>query len=175
MATDMNRTMYDESAHPTELAYVLERVKEEHAELRAKVAQLESAMKVLQSEWSAESAAKIVTMAEAFAAQCEAHAKWEDTELMPFLSVYYLEHGGPEISTSVWMMEKDHELAFEFLRSFLQRVKENPYHMDRQMWKSAALHLTQACYIYREHFELEEQVIFSSAFKMLDDIDYLFS
>ncbi|WP_274363361.1 hemerythrin domain-containing protein [Paenibacillus thermotolerans] len=175
MATDMNRTMYDESAHPTELAYALERVREEHAELRAKVAELETAIKIFQTAWSVALATKIVAMAETFSKQCEAHARWEDTELMPFLSVYYLDHGGPEISTSVWMMEKDHELAYEFLRSFLQRAKEIPNRQDRQLWKSAILQLSQACYIYKEHFELEEQVIFSSAFKMLDEIDYLFS
>jgi regulator of cell morphogenesis and NO signaling len=175
MATDKNCTIYDHSAHPTELAYALERVKQEHIALREQVDELETCLNNVSRTYDLELAKKIVSLAKVFSQACDEHASWEEKELLPYVEDYYRMNGGPEIATSAWMMEKDHELASEFLRLFMDKADRLPQDFDMEEWKKISAHLLQACYIYKDHFELEEQVLFSSAFLLLDEIDYMFS
>ncbi|WP_166242688.1 hemerythrin domain-containing protein [Paenibacillus turpanensis] len=172
-------TAYEHSAHPTELAYALERLKEEHHVLRQGLQALKTFAKQTGAAVTpVEGFRKLMELMQqtgAFMLKLERHAEWEENELFPLISEYYHRHSGPSIAPSIWMMEKDHELASQFVRSFTEEANKITLPADQRAVKRATDHLIQACYIFGEHFDLEEEVIFAPAEQILMDIDYLFS
>ncbi|UVI27547.1 hemerythrin domain-containing protein [Paenibacillus spongiae] len=117
--------------------------------------------------------------------ELDRHAKWEDQELFPIVMNYFNKKIEPTIMPSIWVLEKDHELALQFFDSFLElsgsmlsRLKRGAERYDIQMagqLKQATDHLTQGCLILKGHFHMEEELLFPLMSEILTDIDYLFS
>lgn len=114
--------------------------------------------------------------------QLERHSRWEDKELFPYFSRYYKLKMEPTIMPSLWVLEKDHELALQFFASFLQAsnslmglmvVEELGASLSEV--KHSCDDLTQGCLILTSHFQMEEELIYPMAEEILTDMDYLFS
>lgn len=122
-------------------------------------------------------------------ADLEQHAKWEDEELFPAVMHYFKRRMEPTMMPSMWVLEKDHELALQFFDSFMELScsiladlqqdgsgnAADSYYDFFDVLKRAADHLTQACLILQGHFHMEEEFLFPLAEEILTDIDYLFS
>ena len=99
------------------------------------------------------------------------HAEWEEKELFPTLMTYTNLHNGPSIIPSIWVLEKEHDLAKQFIQPFLNICvkiffEENAaILLDLQIQaqiNSAVTDLRQACIILQEHFRMEEDLIKTS-------------
>lgn len=114
------------------------------------------------------------------------HSKWEDEELFPTFSRYYRRTTTEQtLLPSLWVLEKDHELALQFFESFLQlsltliaplTLKQTG--IDPSLFeklKESCDHLTQGCLVLNGHFQMEEEIIFPLFEQILTDMDYFFS
>lgn len=126
--------------------------------------------------------AELRTQAGSLLELLERHSAWEDEEVFPFFSRYYKLKMEPTIMPSLWVLEKDHELAVQFFESFLQAAGAliGLMGVDAQATaltevKQSCDDLTQGCLILTSHFEMEEELIYPMAEDILTDMDYLFS
>lgn len=125
------------------------------------------------------------TKAKLLLQELDSHSTWEDDEVFPLLSRYYKMKLEPTILPSLWVLEKDHELALQFFESFL--LTSNELHamllLDssrqetkfKEKMKACCDYLTQGCLILTSHFQMEEELIYPLAEEILTDMDYLFS
>ncbi|MFE5323970.1 hemerythrin domain-containing protein [Paenibacillus sp. NPDC056579] len=171
--------MKSESAHVTELSALVDRLKEEHAELMQVLDEMEQ--QSVQAEQETDKSRAIGSLlhlrlwATAFQEELQKHSDWEERELYPFLNVYFHKHNKPSIVPSLWMLEKEHELAMDNMNSFFRAVHALRPDSDAMLIKRAAAYLTHSCRIMKEHLEKEQQFIFPLTDRALTDIDFLFS
>ncbi|MFB9324868.1 hemerythrin domain-containing protein [Paenibacillus aurantiacus] len=163
-----------------------QRLQREHEQLKDRCGALCELSRRAASSTSLIEAAPLLselrTQAASLLALLERHSTWEDGELFPFFSRYYKLKMEPTIMPSLWVLEKDHELAVQFFESFLQKSDAliGLLSMDTQGAKLTEVKqscddLTQGCLILTSHFEMEEELIYPMAEDILTDMDYLFS
>ncbi|WP_281883605.1 hemerythrin domain-containing protein [Paenibacillus sp. YYML68] len=164
--------------HVTGLFAAVQRLQNEHAyilelleEMEVQAVQIGKASTTAQ-DWSRLQHLRLWTIG--VMQELEAHAKWEDGVLLPFLVSYFHLQESPSLAPSLWMMEKEHELAVEYVECFMREFhKLRPASSRERMWKTASL-LLQACYILKSHIEKEEKLVFPLVEQVLTDVDYLF-
>lgn len=159
----------------TAISEGLERLKQEHGELKQVLMEMEKQAKQVESAperfGALQSLLNLRLWALAFREELERHSNWEELELFPFLTSYIERKMSPSILPSFWSLEKDHELADEHMQAFLRSVhllKANPEAMG---YNQAAAYLIQACHILQEHLTKEEQLVFPLTQQVLDDIN----
>jgi iron-sulfur cluster repair protein YtfE (RIC family) len=112
------------------------------------------------------------------------HSVWEEEELFPILMHYSHKKIEPTIMPSLWVLEKDHELAVQYIESFVQASSALLHTLRLEPLSGADLQremkggcdcLTQGCFILTAHFQMEEELLFPLAEDILTDMDYLFS
>jgi hemerythrin-like domain-containing protein len=166
-------------AHMTALSEALERLKQEHGELKLVLQEMEK--QAIQVETSTDKQGSLQSLLHlrlwtlAFREELERHSNWEEKELFPFLNAYFNSNMSPSMVPSFWTIEKDHELADEYMQSFLRAVhmlKANPAAMSINQ---AAAYLVHACRILQEHLAKEEELVFPLTEQVLSDMDCLFS
>ncbi|MDQ1909910.1 hemerythrin domain-containing protein [Paenibacillus sp. GD4] len=155
----MNREQF----HPTHLTYAFERLRNEHIFLFDAIQQLETAAKRLgKLENEEEYFAKLVVLKEQtlnLMAELDGHSVWEDNELFPLLTEYFQLPNRPDTSTSLWMLEHEHELANTFFRYFLEEADKCLAGRKRPMLPRLTDHLMQACRLVKEHLLTEEETV----------------
>lgn len=155
------------------------RLKEEHDSLTEQLADIQAAAKSLYEENDparSRIALKILKLRMAdFINQLHDHSVWEEREVFPVIDLYFRRLMKPSITPSIWVMEKEHELADLFVNSFMESVDALPEISTMEQNRGSVAHLVQACLILSEHFELEEELIFPLANEMLTEIDYFYS
>ncbi|MGR7943854.1 MULTISPECIES: hemerythrin domain-containing protein [unclassified Paenibacillus] len=178
-----------DSARPSAFMQLAIRLQEEHEQLKLKCSLLSelSAQTAARhgAEGSLRSLKELRAKAEELLLDLSCHAKWEDEELFPIFTRYYKRKEEPTILPSMWVLEKDHELAVQFFESFLQTSrtligllqleKGRPDAALMKLLKEGCDQLTQGCLILTGHFQMEEELIFPLADDILTDMDYLFS
>lgn len=180
----------NDSARPSAFMQLAIRLQTEHEQLKASCVSL--------GELSARTASsngdygtmqmlkELRAKAEGLLQELERHSNWEDEELFPVFSHYFKQKEEPTMLPSMWVLEKDHELALQFFESFLQSSRtligmmmlergRRPDERLMRMLKDGCDHLTQGCLILTAHFQMEEELIFPMAEEILTDLDYLFS
>lgn len=169
----------DYAAHPTQFLTIIERLKEEHEAMQLQLAEIRTMAGALYNETDcSKGLCKLVELQDRITVlvdELDAHAQWEEQELYPVLKTYFNRYLMPSITPSIWVMEKDHELAKLFVQSFIDGVNGAQAPIDQAFLKEMASQLIQACLILLEHFNLEEELVFPLADQLLTDIDYLFS
>ncbi|NHN33623.1 hemerythrin domain-containing protein [Paenibacillus agricola] len=166
-------------AHMTALSEALERLKQEHGELKLVLQEMEK--QATQVELSNDKLGSMQSLLHlrlwtlAFREELERHSNWEEAELFPFLNAYFNSNMAPTMIPSFWTIEKDHELADEYMQSFLRAVHKLKANPEAMSLNQAAAYLVQACRILQEHFVKEEELVFPLTEQVLTDIDCLFS
>ncbi|UUZ85044.1 hemerythrin domain-containing protein [Paenibacillus sp. P26] len=89
----------------------------------------------------------------------EVHWGWEETTFYPLLQKYFALDKGPSIMPSIWVLERDHELAAASLEAFLGLLEEMTYPPAFEIMGKLAKQLIQACQILRSHLDTEEELI----------------
>lgn len=97
-----------------------------------------------------------------FLHRLDEHAGWQKRELFPWLETYCNARMAPSIQPSIWVMQKDRELAELFVRSFLECVDSRDKQGQLRIGECLA-HLVQACRMLQEHLSVEEEVVFPMA------------
>ncbi|MCM3630448.1 hemerythrin domain-containing protein [Paenibacillus glycanilyticus] len=122
--------------------------------------------------------------AEALLGELQRHSQWEEDELFPVLMHYSHKKIEPTIMPSLWVLEKDHELAVLYIESFIRASSTLLHAWRLEPISGADLQsglkegcdcLTQGCFILTAHFQMEEELLFPLAEEILTDMDYLFS
>jgi len=177
--------MYDktqvepESAHITELSLMVDRLKEEHGELMQVLLDMER--QSIEAEREPDKGKAIQALlrlrlwAAAFQEELQKHSDWEEKELYPFLNIYFHKSSKPSIVPSIWMLEKEHELAMDNMNSFFRAVHALKPDSDDAAIRRAAAYLTHSCRILKDHLDKEQQFILPLTDQALTDLDYLFS
>lgn len=159
----------------TALSEGLERLKQEHGELKQVLLEMEKQAKQVESApeqvGAMQSLLHLRLWALAFREELERHSNWEEQELFPFLASYIQRKMSPSILPSFWSLEKDHELADEHMQAFLRSVHWLKANRKAMSLKQAAAYLVQACHILQDHLAKEEQLVFPLAQQVLDDIN----
>ncbi|MCS7460946.1 hemerythrin domain-containing protein [Paenibacillus doosanensis] len=167
------------TAHETELSEALERLKREHDDLLRALNGLYAKARLAERETDPKRALPLLLQLRlgvtAFLEELERHSEWEEHELYPFLNDYFHRKHAPSIVPSLWMLEKDHELATDNLNSYLKAVRVIESNPDAMLPSQAAGYLIHACRILQEHLRQEEQLVFPMTEQVLTDMDYLFS
>jgi len=168
-----------ESARPTELSSVLERMEAEHTELSSEL-----------SEWSQAAADAAAGIGEsslfrtisflreetsAFMAKLEAHLKRGRSELFPLVGAYAGADLAPSMNPSFWGLDKNYQLATGYVQSFQREADEAGAMLSRELAQELVSHLQQAALILRDYLAMEQNLLFPLAEELLTDIDYLFS
>ncbi|MFC0212212.1 hemerythrin domain-containing protein [Paenibacillus chartarius] len=155
------------------------RLKEEHQLLRDRIVRIQTCARSIYAELDPERSRIILEVLqlrmEDFMSQLHKHSEWEEKEVFPVIEIYNRRMFKPSITPSIWVMEKDHELADLFVASFNETVDALPMVCSVELARKAAANLDQACLILLEHLELEEELIFPLADELLTDIDYFYS
>jgi iron-sulfur cluster repair protein YtfE (RIC family) len=167
------------AARATELEHLLARLREEHVELLGTLGRLEEAADCAERNPNVRAAVmemkQMRSVLLSFMERLEEHAQVEEEDLIPLVDVYYHRKRIPTMTSSIWVMEKDHELAIVYLSTCLQRMEEfDPDLRPGIAWE--AIHcLLQGCSLLKEHFAIEEKMLFPLVEELLTDMDYLFS
>ncbi|QNK58704.1 hemerythrin domain-containing protein [Paenibacillus sp. PAMC21692] len=166
------------SAVPTVLSVLVDRLKEEHIELKKSISELAARAKAVKSEQDLSTTRhelfQLRLHAMFFREKLEQHSAWEEEILFPFLSSYFDQSIKPSLLGSMWTLEKDHELGDDYLQSFLRTADEIKTVSDRKRMHDAADELIQACCILGKHLESEEQIVFPLTESVLVDMELLF-
>lgn len=177
------------SARPSGYMQFFMRLQAEHEHLKKKceeLSELSSRAATTSGSFGAQHLLhELSSKAKLLLQEMDAHAKWEDEEVFPLFTRYYKKKLEPTILPSLWVLEKDHELAIQFFESFLQSCNELHAMLlldsNRQeakfknKMKMCCDSLTQGCLILTSHFQMEEELIYPLAEEILTDMDYLFS
>ncbi|WP_168120639.1 hemerythrin domain-containing protein [Paenibacillus sp. HB172176] len=177
------------AARPSAFMLQAIRLKEEHELLKLKVDALCELSMQASSSANSKNVIAVLNQLQRGAAELmlnlKTHTQWENEELFPILSQYFKRKIEPTMMPSMWMLEKDFELALQFFSAFMEDCKairhallldlENDGVIAAEQMKSTANELTQGCLILTGHFQLEEEVIYPLTDEILTDIDYLFS
>ncbi|WP_426452156.1 hemerythrin domain-containing protein [Paenibacillus sp. S-38] len=92
-------------------------------------------------------------------AELDLHSMWETDDLFPRLMELFCTPEGHIIVTSLWMLEKEHELADEFFDSFFQGVSGLKAGGRGAVLSRVLEDLMQAIRLVREHLEAEEELL----------------
>lgn len=177
------------SARPNAYIQLAMHLQMEHIQLKAKCSTLcELSIRTTSSfgkYGSLQSLKELRCQAESLLHDLALHSKWEDEELFPTFSRYYRRTTEQTLLPSLWVLEKDHELALQFFESFLQlsRTLIAPLTLKQictdpslfEKLKEGCDHLTQGCLVLNGHFQMEEEIIFPLFEQILTDMDYFFS
>jgi iron-sulfur cluster repair protein YtfE (RIC family) len=169
----------DYAAHPASFLSMVERLKEEHEAMQDQLKEIRTmAGEVYTLEDCTEGMCKLVRLQDRILVLIEdldRHSEWEERELFPILQSYVNRYMKPSITPSIWVMEKDHDLAKQFVQSYIDGVNGMKAPIDRGFLKEMTSQLIQACLLLLEHFTLEEELVFPLTDQLLTDIDFLFS
>ncbi|EFM12203.1 Hemerythrin HHE cation binding domain protein [Paenibacillus curdlanolyticus YK9] len=177
------------TARPSAYMQLFQKLKSDHEQLKADCDELCDLSIRAAAAFSRRGAKSLLTVLRdrtaALLSELSVHSRWEDETLFPVFTRYYKKTIEPTIQPSLWVLEKDHELALQFFESFLHAsyAQLNLLAMDEEAigptffeeLKEGCHCLTQGCFILNSHFQMEEELIFPLAEEILTDIDYLFS
>lgn len=102
------------------------------------------------------------------------HTSWAEKDLFPMLMSYFNKQMLPSMQPSIWVMEKDHEIADSFVNALLQTLEHNHASM-LSSHKFTTGQFKQAYRMLQEHLDLEKDIIHPMVDQVLYDIDSLFS
>ncbi|MCD1261014.1 hemerythrin domain-containing protein [Paenibacillus athensensis] len=173
------QTVSEHAAHPTAFLTMVDRLKVEHAVLQQQLKEIRQlAGELYAAQDCASGPCRLIELQDRvllITEDLDRHSKWEEEELFPVLQLYFNRKLLPSITPSIWVMEKDHELARLFVQSFIDGVNGMAEPIEEGFMKEMAAQLIQACLILSEHFTLEEELVFPMTDQLLKDLDYFYS
>lgn len=107
----------------------------------------------------------------------ERHERWEEQNVFPILSKYYEHQTRPSIIPSISVLEKEHDHVKQCFQTFLNLAEEILVHTP--LTDSRIPGKLRLCIVYlyqggsslREHFELEEGLIYPLVEEILADLN----
>jgi hemerythrin superfamily protein len=105
------------------------------------------------------------------------HERWEEENVFPLTSKYYKQHLRPSIIPSISVLEKEHDLVKQCFQPFLNLSEEILVHTpvtDLRIYGKLRLcivYLYQGGSLLKEHFELEEGLIYPLLDEILAEVE----
>ncbi|MFD0679650.1 MULTISPECIES: hemerythrin domain-containing protein [unclassified Paenibacillus] len=165
-----------EIALEAELPKLLDRLKQDHAELLQVLMDLEN--QASQTEQEADKNRAISSLLHlrlwtmGFKEELNRHSEWEERELFPLLNICCQGHNALSVTPTLCDLEKDHQLAMNYMDAFLRAVHALKSDSEAMPVKQAAAYLTHACRILIKHLEQEERLINPMTDQVSNDIHY---
>ncbi|NOU95900.1 hemerythrin [Paenibacillus sp. LMG 31456] len=165
-----------EIAPEAELPKLLDRLKQDHAELLQVLMDLEN--QASQTEREADKNHAMVSLLHlrlwtlGFKEELNRHSEWEERELFPLLNICCQGHNTLSATPTLCDLEKDHELAMNYMDTFLRAVHALKSDSEAMPMKQAASYLTYACRILIKHLEQEEKLIYPLTEQVSTDTSY---
>lgn len=161
-----------------QIDYHLQKLREDHQQFRKVIEEWELVAKRADQAHTVMEAASILCGLKlemrAFRKHLNAHAKWEETCLLPLFSQFLSRMQNPAMIASLWIIEKEQALANEYWQSFEDAVDSFSFQAHAIHVAEAIQGLQVACEIEKNHFALEEQMMFPLADELLDDLEILY-
>ncbi|MDF2963926.1 MAG: Hemerythrin cation binding domain protein [Paenibacillus sp.] len=157
----------------TELSEALERLKQEHGELMQVLVEMGQLAGQVEKHTSHNESIQTLFYLRlwtlGFMEELERHSHWEEKQLFPLLNGYFKTEHSPSGLPSFGMMEKDHELALEYMHSFLRAVHTLKSDPKAVSLSQAAACLIQACEMLKQHLMKEEKLVFPMTEQLFTD------
>lgn len=162
-AEDAAAGTYNATAMPEEMNGALAQWRLDHEQLRAVTAQLERLarawVQARPEQRPGECPPAVPVLADALLAELERHAQWEADHLFPLLKQGLSPREQGTMLTSLWMLEKEHQLTDVFFHCYAEELQRFERSRQASCLLFALEHLLQACRAVREHLEAEEELI----------------
>ena len=162
-----------ETGRPSDMVEAVRRLRDEHSDLRQTIERIEAAAARADRMAAVSAAANEISGVKqplvAFMHALERHAAWEEENLIPLIEEHMPRSHESAVRDSIWVMEKDHQMATVYLRVFLERLNEFGDRPNAGVVADAVRCLLQGCVLLKEHFRIEEQTIFQAVEQLVGE------
>jgi hemerythrin-like domain-containing protein len=165
-----------EIARSADLPMLLDRLKQDHAELLQVLTEMEN--QASQTEMDADKNRAMVSLLHlrlwtlGFKEELQRHSEWEERELFPLLNICCHESDRNMNTPTICDLEKDHELGMKYMDTFLRAVHALKSDSEAMPVRQAAAYLTHACRILIKHLEQEESLVFPMTEQFFSESPY---
>lgn len=165
-----------EITHDIALPQLLDRLKQDHAELLQVLMEMESQASQIERESDKKQAMvsllylRLWTLG--FKEELQRHSEWEEQELFPMLNICCHGHNQRLDTPSLCDLERDHDLGMKYMDAFLRAVHALKSDSQAMPVKQAASYLLQACRILIKHLDQEERLIQPMMERQLGEASY---
>jgi iron-sulfur cluster repair protein YtfE (RIC family) len=161
-------------ADPGYFPILVERLKEEHLQMRGQLAVIRTMAASLYSLGDCSiGMCKLIELQDlilSLVEELEQHSEWEESELFPLLQSYLPQTTALSVSRSVTVLEQDHDLAKRVVQTFVDGVNAMKVPIDEEFLHVMASELMTACLILLRHFTLEEELVYPLADRIVEQL-----
>lgn len=159
---------------PGNFPILVERLKEEHLQMRGQLAEIRTMAASLYSlEDCSIGMCKLIELQDlilSLVEELEQHSEWEENELFPLLQSYLHPTTALSVSRSITVLEQDHDLAKRVVQTFVDGVNTMKVPIDEEFLHVMASELMTACLILLRHFTLEEELVYPLADRIVEQL-----
>lgn len=140
----------------------LEKLREDHARIREAAAQafrMAEEVKSCPAEAAQSQVRQVDHCARTLGEELLRHGQWEDEVLFPLLTDLYPTENNPDLPTSLWMLEKEHQTADQCYRAYLRDMQDYFELRDDQLLQLGMTELAHACRLIRRHLDSETELL----------------
>lgn len=152
------------AASPANLRAIVERLQTEHAQMRGRLTEIRvMAVSLYSLQDCSVGMCKLIELQDrilCLVEDLEQHSEWEERELFPLLQSYFHRAKAFSIARSIIVLEQDHDLAKEVVRSYVDGVNAMKVPIDLEFLHFMTTELIKACLLLLKHFSLEEEFVY---------------
>ncbi|TYP71765.1 hemerythrin domain-containing protein [Paenibacillus methanolicus] len=144
------------------LQHTLERLREDHGRIREAAAlacRMAEEVKRCPVEAAQSRVRQVERCARTLGEELVRHGQWEGEVLFPLLSDLYPMESNPDLPTSLWMLEKEHQTAAQCYRAYLHDMQSYFELRDEQLLRLGMTELAHACRLIRGHLDSETELL----------------
>ncbi|NQX67525.1 hemerythrin domain-containing protein [Paenibacillus alba] len=158
------RTNRETTLDPSYFPMLVERLKEEHLQMREQLTEIRTMAASLYSLVDCSiGMCKLIELQDRIlylVEELEQHSEWEEQDLFPQLQAYLNGAMALSFSRSITVLEQDHDLAKRVVQAFVDGVNAMKVPIDMEFLHLMASELMTACLILLKHFTLEEELVY---------------
>lgn len=168
------RTNREYIMDPGYFPMLVERLKEEHVQMREQLSRIRTMAASLYSlEDCSIGMCKLIELQDlilSLVEELEQHSEWEEKELFPHLQSYLHPTTALSVSRSMTVLEQDHDLAKRVVQAFVDGVNAMKVPIDEEFLHLMASELMTACLLLLKHFTLEEELVYPLTDRIVEQL-----
>ncbi|UJF34604.1 hemerythrin domain-containing protein [Paenibacillus hexagrammi] len=163
------------AAHPAHFPAIVQRLKEEHEQMRDQLAEIRTMAVSLYSLTDCSiGMCKLIELQDrilSLVEELEQHSEWEEKELFPLLQSYFSRAKAFSIARSIIVLEQDHDLAKQVVKAYVDGVNAMRVPIDMEFLHYMTAELVRACLLLLKHFTLEEELVYPLINQILSELE----
>lgn len=168
------QTKREQFADPGYFPMLVERLKEEHLQMREQLSEIRTmAASLFSLEDCSIGMCKLIELQDRILfliEELEQHSEWEERVLFPQLQSYLHPTTALSVSRSITVLEQDHDLAKRVVQTFVDGVNAMKVPIDEEFLHLMASELSTACLILLKHFTLEEELVYPLTDRIMEQL-----